>query len=235
MFGPGRRGIACAFISLVALGGSLAIYYQYLLSDISITTEMNTETKIVTDFISRADAPIAAKLSTDGSPGYLGARTTSQDIKTPATLKPIPSLGDNREGEGGLSSLATRKGSINNTFDYAGFWNSSFKIALENNKSLATHIENSSKSTCPKVYIYELTKDLHDGRPQKNKLKFRQVFGKPIDMNGHLYNTNQYGFANILEYRLRNSKQGCYTTDPNEADLFYVPIHPYPKGRKGEC
>jgi hypothetical protein len=44
----------------------------------------------------------------------------------------------------------------------------------------------------------------------------------------YLFDTHQYAFPSIFEQRVRGSKD-CYTDNPNEADLFYVPVLPLPK------
>jgi hypothetical protein len=114
------------------------------------------------------------------------------------------------------------------TFDYQSFWNSALEIALENNKRLVQKMKAHSHSTapCPKVYIYSnVTPSLRDGPA----VSLDSAFGKAVGMQGHLRQTEQWGFAQILEYRLRNSKS-CLTHDPQEADLFFLPILTKPKG-----
>mmetsp|Transcript_15181 Transcript_15181/g.33041 ORF Transcript_15181/g.33041 Transcript_15181/m.33041 type:complete len:446 (-) Transcript_15181:108-1445(-) len=75
---------------------------------------------------------------------------------------------------------------------------------------------------CPKVYIYD-TASSHRAK------KRDKVFGEiKKELNRYHRHTDQFSFALILEYRLRRSSQ-CYTADPDEADLFYVPLHTKPK------
>lgn len=48
------------------------------------------------------------------------------------------------------------------------------------------------------------------------------VFGKEVPHLNFLRNTNQYSGADIIYFRLYHSK--CRTSNPQEADLFYMPI-----------
>ena len=126
------------------------------------------------------------------------------------------------------------------SFDYRSFWDKAWESALINNRTLSRtqrlEVKSSSLTEqsqltkpCPKVYIY----DTASSHRAKDEVK---VFGK-IKKNLNRYHraTEQFSFALILEYRLRHSSQ-CYTADPDEADLFYVPLHIKPKnsGEWGE-
>lgn len=72
-----------------------------------------------------------------------------------------------------------------------------------------------------KVYEYELPRNL-SWLPNQRYLDIGRIFGQSDKTYPFLRNTNQYSGADILYFRLCNS--GCRTQDPQEADLFYMPI-----------
>ena len=115
------------------------------------------------------------------------------------------------------------------SFNYTFFWESTLRLALNNSKHDRSSLP--ASSPCPKVYIYDLPKELRDV-PVENSIE--KVFGHKSVAQGkyHLYSFPQYSaqymFPAILEHRLRNSKE-CRTHDPNHADLFFVPIFSGPK------
>jgi hypothetical protein len=158
-----------------------------------------------------------------GTPAIAAINTTC----TNCTLGPF----SERLGTLATAANATVNASNDSSmFDYQAFWDNALEIALANNKSLVQKMEAHSHSTapCPKVYIYSnVTPSLRDD-PEVS-LSLDSAFGKAVGMQGHLRKTMQWGFAKILEYRLRNSKS-CLTHDPQEADLFFLPILTKPKG-----
>ena len=139
-------------------------------------------------------------------------------------------------------------------FDYQGFWrdawetaNRSLELARRRRSGHAgsTRRGSSSPSPCPKVYVYDLPPSMTDLQYPpaveensveilKNDTFLHQVFGPPAALlpgkeesnvirGGYLHDTPQYATAAILEYRLRTSQQ-CLTSDPQQADLFFVPV-----------
>ena len=157
-----------------------------------------------------------------------------------APLLPRKSSSDNIDSDdGGTSkSFILHDGS----YDYDGYWKNALDIALANNETL-TRIEKAEQEqvpasvpSCPKVFIYDLPASLqdHDKNWSRKVLDYGYVFGESIALNGTFRETSQYALAQILEYRIRTSgTNGCLTTDPTEADLFYVPVHPHPKTASG--
>ena len=127
------------------------------------------------------------------------------------------------------------------TFDYKAYWDETLNAALATSEAKPW----SPSLPCPKVYVYNLPEHLtdsifshplqigwHDG--WYNDL-LNRVYGSvsPLadDASGfdsYLRDTHMYAFASILEYRLRISSE-CRTTDPNQADLFFVPVLTKPK------
>lgn len=121
--------------------------------------------------------------------------------------------------------------SNSNEFNYTLFWERAMSAA---ERSLQQALEHKQpQRPCPKVYVYnEHLADINNKYDITNK---PGGFGikVPLDrrhsmLQGHLYKTNQYSFSSILLERLLQSQE-CYTTDPNEADLFYAPVLPAPK------
>ncbi len=115
----------------------------------------------------------------------------------------------------------------NRLFNYTAYWEHGMEAALQN---LKIHAPEPPES-CPKVYVYDLPSQLKDKSQDKE-----WAFGKKIRLEGldnrfkgMVHNTNQYAFPSILEERFKRSKY-CRTKDPNEADLFYVPVLSAPKG-----
>ena len=120
-------------------------------------------------------------------------------------------------------------GASSDGFDYASFWEEAWNIAVANNATL-TKAEKQQSShpsetkPCPKVYIYDTSFSTAKRAKDKDK-----VFGsKNESINPYHRGTNMFSLALILEYRLRKSKE-CFTKNPDEADLFYVPMHTKPK------
>lgn len=112
-------------------------------------------------------------------------------------------------------------------FNYTAYWEQATQTALE-----SLSIENPpSPEACPKVYVYDLPSHLKDASKEKEMGFGKKIILKGADrlFQGFVYNTNQYAFPSILEQRLRESKV-CRTKDPNEADLFFVPVLSAPKG-----
>jgi len=110
-------------------------------------------------------------------------------------------------------------------FNYTAFWQRVMAQAMTSLEQNATE-PNYTMTTCPKVFVYNLTKDLTEGKGGNTNLT--KAFGDP---DGILHKTHQNSFARIAEYRLRTS-QYCFTTNPEEADLFFVPIFPLGHGVK---
>ena len=91
----------------------------------------------------------------------------------------------------------------------------------------------------PKVYVYELPEELTDvSSHQINDVNW--VFGEKSQTEGNFsvrhpkmrpYTTAQFAFPVMMEHRLRHSKE-CRTLNPDEADLFFVPILTAPKTTK---
>jgi len=93
---------------------------------------------------------------------------------------------------------------------------------------------------CPKVFLYQnLSTSLRDD-PNK-LLSIETVFGEDFSRIGSFRTsctvcrgTHHHSLARIVEYRLRLQQQTsshaeCFTSDPNQADLFFVPIFTQPK------
>mmetsp|Transcript_5221 Transcript_5221/g.14645 ORF Transcript_5221/g.14645 Transcript_5221/m.14645 type:complete len:495 (+) Transcript_5221:121-1605(+) len=109
-------------------------------------------------------------------------------------------------------------------FNYTAFWEN---VRQQVRPELLERQINHKLETCPKVFVYDLTQDLRDG---EKSLNFTRAFGIPVGnfSKGNLFQTGQYNLGRIVEYRIMASKY-CITTNPDEADLFYVPV--FPDGR----
>jgi hypothetical protein len=122
------------------------------------------------------------------------------------------------------------------SYDYEEFWNHAWKLAWANDAALqASQASQPTKTntnftleSCPKVYIYPLPKSLRDGDRDWETPELEKAFGKPVGLKGHLRSTYQFNLARILEYRLVTSNY-CITHNPQEADLWFVPVLPNPK------
>ena len=124
-------------------------------------------------------------------------------------------------------------------FNYTAFWESAWEKA----RASAQAEQKGAPSPCPKVYVYDLTMShpsLTDNPSAvvANASVVDKIFG-PVTFGwekgheayrGYLRNTNESALASILEYRLRSSSQ-CRTSDPRQADLFFVPVVTLPKRR----
>jgi hypothetical protein len=113
--------------------------------------------------------------------------------------------------------------------NYTAFWKGAMHAA--HNSVLSEMKEAPPPAPCPKVYVYDLPWDQvdsirHSGKFGRSVIKERE---EEKVFNGYLYATNQYAFASILQHRLTESKM-CRTLDPAQADLFYAPVLPNPKG-----
>jgi hypothetical protein len=134
-----------------------------------------------------------------------------------------------RMSQNGLNDTRSRSSNDNNNtaFDYAKFWQEAFTAALANNQSLTRWEQERDSRPCPKVYVYNLS----DKFMEPKSLTIDLAYGRAYGMEGHLRDTHQYSFAQILLYRLdHSSSSSCRTHNPNEAELFYVPIHPWIMG-----
>ena len=121
-------------------------------------------------------------------------------------------------------------------FNYTAFWEHALHFAQSSsiNEEPSTH-----HSPCPKVYVYELPEELTDvSSHQINDVNW--VFGEKSQTEGNFsvrhpkmrpYTTAQFAFPVMMEHRLRHSKE-CRTLNPDEADLFFVPILTAPKTTK---
>ena len=114
-------------------------------------------------------------------------------------------------------------------FDYEAFWEKAWEVAVANNMTLSNAAKEQSSqdvetTPCPKVYIYDTSFYSKERAKSKDK-----VFGKKNEaINPYHRGTDMFNLAIILEYRLRKSKH-CISKSPEEADLFYVPMHTKPK------
>ena len=127
------------------------------------------------------------------------------------------------------NNIATSESSSND-FNYTLFWERAMSAA---ERSLQQALEHKQpQRPCPKVYVYnEHLADInkYDITNKPGGFGIKVSLDKHHSMlQGHLYKTNQYSFSSILLERLLQSQE-CYTTDPNEADLFYAPVLPAPK------
>ena len=121
-------------------------------------------------------------------------------------------------------------------FNYTEFWNIALSKALINQQRLEQEekVTSYSHETCPKVFLYNLTGDALRGIGvgvdqtvssdySTSHTTIDEVFGKSLGMDGFLRDTHMYSFATIAEHRLRSSKY-CQTQDPEQADLFWIPL-----------
>ena len=113
-----------------------------------------------------------------------------------------------------------------NGFNYTAFWQDAMDAAFKSLHAESTLPQRHSPFSCPKVFVYDLPFKSMDVRTKSSG--FGMKVKQQNFLQGHLYKTNQYAFASILEERLRNS-QDCRTKDPNDADLFYAPVLPASK------
>jgi hypothetical protein len=111
------------------------------------------------------------------------------------------------------------------SFNYTAFWNHALQKAFSSNST------RENKTSCPKVFVYDLPKELTDNDDVDRPFS-KTVFGTQSQKctKASMYTTKQFAFPSILEYRLRHSK--CRTHDANEADLFFVPYLTAPKSHK---
>ena len=111
-------------------------------------------------------------------------------------------------------------------FNYTAYWEQAMETALKSQRSEAMP----SPSPCPKVFVYDLPSKLKDSTEKERGFGRKIILrGKDKLFQGLLHNTNQYSFPSILEQRLKQSRL-CRTNNPQEADLFYVPVLTAPKG-----
>jgi len=93
----------------------------------------------------------------------------------------------------------------------------------EDNPS-ATSVGFAPRTTCPKIYVYNLPELFQDVGPDVNlSFAFGDLLDPPPVIGAH--RTNQYSIAAVFLYRLVRSP-GCYTTNAKEADLFFIPMLP---------
>ena len=143
----------------------------------------------------------------------------------------------------------------NTLFNYTAYWEIALEAALASlqaeGATESQRITTTPRPPCPKVYVYDdLPPNLTDTRfrlPQDgwfskifttgghNADLITQVYGPKMELRPgdeafaeYLRDTDQYSFASIMEYRLRTSSQ-CRTMDPQQADLFFVPVLTAPK------
>lgn len=118
-------------------------------------------------------------------------------------------------------------------FNYTAYWQDAREAAFASLQREEQQASTFSKQPCPKVYVYNMS--------SVNALDSTRKpagFGLEVELNpnddassflqGYLYKTNQYAFPSILLERFAQNSS-CVTENPNEADLFYVPILPAPK------
>jgi hypothetical protein len=143
----------------------------------------------------------------------------------------------NEDTPAGLISETNSDVSFPIMIDYAAFWGAATNEAVANSKVLATPMTDgpwkgktysSGNSTnnvlCPKVYMYNLSSTFQDTNFTKLQDK-SWVFGPSSHgWNGTLRQTRQHHLGVIFQNRLMQPGN-CYATDdPNEADLFFVPL-----------
>lgn len=131
-------------------------------------------------------------------------------------------------------AIAAASGANDGGSYYEIFWEKAFRAALETKRALASRAEDdgafaSSATPCPRVYVYNLS-DAFTDLSRADTLRADDAFGAPVGgWNGTLRRTNQYALGRILEHRLRQPTSCYFTTDPGEADLFFVPVLTAPK------
>jgi hypothetical protein len=166
---------------------------------------------------------------------YNAGLTIETNATTNGTDQPTRMSQNGLNDTSSTSNINERNDSNNTAFDYDKFWQEAFTVALANNKSLTRWEQQRDNRPCPKVYVYNLS----DKFMAPKSLSMDLAYGRAYGMEGHLRDTHQYSFAQILLYRLNHSpsslpssslSSSCMTHNPNEAELFYVPIHPWIMG-----
>ena len=104
-------------------------------------------------------------------------------------------------------------------FEVSGFWEShALAVARAAARLQSAH---DSQTSPVRVFVYDLLPPFSDWSPANATLS--AAFGEPLGWGGRLRDSNQYGFAQMLHYRLHHSK--IYrTVDPQQAELFFVPL-----------
>lgn len=158
-------------------------------------------------------------------------RITIEATQASVDVDAVPQFTDNMLGDFSSPDFSVCP------FNYTAYWNHALNLALSSlRKEESLHLAPRSSSPCPKVFVYDLTPELTDSPSESSIAK---VFGRKDEEQkeykvyslGGQWTSQQYTFPSILEYRLRNSEQ-CRTLDPEEADLFFVPILTAPKAAK---
>eukprot|EP01089_Gocevia_fonbrunei_P013371 TRINITY_DN3420_c0_g1_i4.p1 TRINITY_DN3420_c0_g1~~TRINITY_DN3420_c0_g1_i4.p1 ORF type:complete len:463 (-),score=45.24 TRINITY_DN3420_c0_g1_i4:169-1404(-) len=98
-------------------------------------------------------------------------------------------------------------------------------------KNPITLPSNRQQLNLPKVYIYNTTVDLKSficGSLMRGKHEVCTDWGEMglgVEINSTTcsYATSQWGLKEIIEYRIR--KSGMWTTDPRQAQIFFIPVY----------
>ena len=150
-------------------------------------------------------------------------------IHAPADIDAIPQFTDNMLGD----NVSLPPDFSVCPFNYTAYWDHALNLALSSlRKEESLNLAPRSSSPCPKVFVYDLTQtpELIDSPIESS---IANIFGRIVKEQKKykvytVKKSQQYTFPLILEHRLRNSEE-CRTLDPEEADLFFVPILTAPK------
>ena len=243
--------VVVSIILLVCFVG-IRVQYKYVTNATATTTTATSTTTSTAITTSRKNSTTFSATTTTGAYSSSSSDTTTASPSSLEESSPTSNKEHSQETSSSLSSpppqvqLLPSSLTTTTTFDYDEFWRLQWEHAIANNKTLTT-IEKQEEAArmstaptrkrCPKVYIYEnLSNEFIDRIKLENAQRsVDSVYGpKLMEYNPYIRDTHQYSFAQILWYRIKHSSSNegsrCYTTDPTDADLFWIPIHPYIMG-----
>lgn len=162
---------------------------------------------------------------------------------SPSSATHSKSTSANRRSRDGTtkSSAAAAPSQDKTSFDYDGFWRGirgrvAQYLAAHSSVSPGTNKTGYPKQRPPRVFLYELPEPLAD--LEVASYSRDQIFGKVLHRigdgclaDGPFGMSAGYALAAMVHYRIHTSKL-YRTMNPDEADLFLVPILTKPKRQK---